>query len=177
VSELIRYRLDKASESAMECIEGQLDEIQSLITKNEALQESYDQKIRYIEAQVDELDELKAERDDAWKLLNYLGISPYDGSPEAEVIVAMHIQGLQRELEVRGVENEKLHEALVNTIKQWEYLPTGEHSLRTIERWLEEQMASAMRGNRQVLAEKEVCEHGEGLTDYCLPCGRVNGGG
>lgn len=25
--------------------------------------------------------------------------------------------------------------------------------------------------------EKKVCEHGKGLTDYCLSCGRVNGGG
>lgn len=23
--------------------------------------------------------------------------------------------------------------------------------------------------------QKEKCEHGEGLTDYCLPCGRING--
>jgi hypothetical protein len=25
--------------------------------------------------------------------------------------------------------------------------------------------------------EADVCEHGRGMTDYCQPCGRVNGGG
>jgi hypothetical protein len=24
--------------------------------------------------------------------------------------------------------------------------------------------------------DAELCEHGKGLTDYCAPCGRVNGG-
>lgn len=23
----------------------------------------------------------------------------------------------------------------------------------------------------------ETCDHGQGVTDYCLPCGRINGGG
>ena len=23
---------------------------------------------------------------------------------------------------------------------------------------------------------EEICEHGKGMTDYCEPCGRVNGG-
>lgn len=27
------------------------------------------------------------------------------------------------------------------------------------------------------LSRGRVCEHGQGLTDYCQPCGRVNGGG
>lgn len=27
------------------------------------------------------------------------------------------------------------------------------------------------------LSRRQVCEHGQGLTDYCQPCGRVNGGG
>jgi hypothetical protein len=25
--------------------------------------------------------------------------------------------------------------------------------------------------------EPEICQHGNGLTDYCEPCGRINGGG
>ena len=25
--------------------------------------------------------------------------------------------------------------------------------------------------------EADKCEHGKGLTDYCQPCGRINGGG
>lgn len=24
---------------------------------------------------------------------------------------------------------------------------------------------------------EKLCEHGKGITDYCEPCGRVNGGG
>ena len=27
------------------------------------------------------------------------------------------------------------------------------------------------------VSPKELCEHGRGLTDYCEPCGRINGGG
>ena len=32
------------------------------------------------------------------------------------------------------------------------------------------------RWAREITSIKEPCEHGNGWNDYCLPCGRVNGG-
>ena len=29
----------------------------------------------------------------------------------------------------------------------------------------------------EVIEEPKKCEHGRGMTEYCLPCNRVNGGG
>lgn len=35
----------------------------------------------------------------------------------------------------------------------------------------------ALRTGPANAQEQQVCEHGKGITDYCQPCGRINGGG
>lgn len=34
-----------------------------------------------------------------------------------------------------------------------------------------------LSASRSAITPLQVCEHGQGITDYCQPCGRINGGG